>query len=773
MDERQSTRLLVVEDDEGIAFLQQRALQRAGYQVFAVTSEDAALAHLAAQKVDLVILDFRLPGERTGLDLYDEIKHRGYNPPAIVVTGFSDESTMIQAMRSGVRDFVRKSSTEYLETLSEAVDRVLRQIGLEEKLADAEARFQSFLDNGPAVSMIKNADGLILFANRRFESVFSHLPWRGKHDHELFPGERYRELRDGDRMVLASGHAAQRVDRHTMPDGRTGHWLTYSFPIEGTQGPPLLGVVAVDITDRTVAEEALRASEAKFRSVTESASDAIIATDSRGRIISWNAGAGRMFGYDSAEALERSVHELLPHPELGEPRVAAGELTATISEFPGNLAAEMGRRRDGTEFPIEMSVGSWQNANQVFFSVIIRDVTERKLAEAALGVRDAQLRQSQKLEAIGTLAGGVAHEFNNLLQTIQGFTQYAIEALPRDSEGRHDLEQVLQATGRASSLTRQLLGFGRREMLQKADVNPNAVVRDMVKMLGPLIGATIEIELKLDDSVGMVHADPAHLQQLLMNLCVNARDAMPQGGKLLIRTEDLIVSPEYCEFHPDVTPGRYLVLNVSDTGGGIPEEVRDHIFEPFFTTKEVGKGTGLGLAMVYGVVQQHGGVIRVYSETGLGTTFRIYLPTIEREVAAPVVQQPASARGGDEIVLIAEDDPFVRKLAVRILQRAGYGAIIAADGREAVDLFELHKDEVALVILDIVMPRMGGRDAFELIRASRPELPVIFCSGYDPELADTGHAPPSGTPLLQKPFDPEVFLRTVRETLDRQLSATS
>jgi signal transduction histidine kinase/CheY-like chemotaxis protein len=383
--------------------------------------------------------------------------------------------------------------------------------------------------------------------------------------------------------------------------------------------------------------------------------------------------------------------------------------------------------------------------------------------------RDRQLHQAQKMEAIGTLAGGVSHEFNNLLQAIQGFTRYAMEGVEHGSDAHSDLLQVLEASDRAVVLTRQLLGFSRREVLQKTDIEPNTLVRSLAKMLTPLIGEHITMNLELDPQVGFVHADASHLQQLLMNLCVNARDAMPKGGQLTIRTENAVLTPAYCELHEDVEPGRYLMLAVSDTGSGIPAEIKDHIFDPFFTTKGVGKGTGLGLAMVYGMVRQHQGAIRVYSEPGAGTTFRIYLPTTDH--AAPAAMAAITApsrivRGGTETILVAEDDPTVRQLAVRVLERAGYHAIIAVDGEDAVRLFREHASKISCALLDVVMPRLGGREAFQRIKALDPEMKAIYCSGYDPSMAQVGFVMDDDARLIQKPFVPEALLTALREILD-------
>jgi len=382
--------------------------------------------------------------------------------------------------------------------------------------------------------------------------------------------------------------------------------------------------------------------------------------------------------------------------------------------------------------------------------------------------RDDQLRQSQKMEAVGTLAGGVAHEFNNLLQAMQAYTRFAMEGLAAEDPRYLDLQQALTASDRAAALTRQLLGFGRRQALELTNIDPNQLITDLVKLVRPLIGASISVDVSLAEQVGTIHADPGHFQQLMMNLCINARDAMPNGGMLLIKTEDLRLSQRYCEVHPDVEPGRYVAITVTDSGTGMPPEVVEHIFEPFFTTKGVGHGTGLGLAMVYGVVQQHNGVIRVYSEVGIGTTFKIYLPTVESDSATQQEDSTNVPQGGIETILVAEDEPLVRDLYVRILGKAGYTLLTARDGQEAWEIFQAHINEIDLLVLDVVMPRQSGRELHRQIQTLKPDIPVIFCSGYDSETAHVRFADASDHPFLQKPFDPDALLAAVRRVLDRE-----
>jgi len=398
------------------------------------------------------------------------------------------------------------------------------------------------------------------------------------------------------------------------------------------------------------------------------------------------------------------------------------------------------------------------------------DELERMVAERteALRKKDEQLRHSQKMEAIGCLAGGIAHEFNNLLQAISGFTRCAMDGLEMRDPRYQDLEQVCKATQRAASLTRQLLGFSRRQVLERRTVNANDLVADVTKMVQPLIGERIELELKLGRDVGTVRADSAQIQQVLLNLCINARDAMPAGGKLLVKTERLTLGEPLGGAKLQAGPGCYVVISVVDTGCGMTPEVKQRIFEPFFTTKEVGQGTGLGLATVYGILQQHEGAIHVYSEPGQGTAFKIYLPSADQ--AADTSQPGANDRryDGTETILLAEDESLVRRLAVRFLEEAGYRVLVAQDGEEALRLFRQHRDEVSLVLLDAVMPKLNGREVYQRIKAWNPQTKAVFCSGYDPETAQSGFIAEQNLRLVQKPFERANLLRTIREVLDEK-----
>jgi signal transduction histidine kinase/ActR/RegA family two-component response regulator len=395
---------------------------------------------------------------------------------------------------------------------------------------------------------------------------------------------------------------------------------------------------------------------------------------------------------------------------------------------------------------------------------VLCDCYRRDLRESAL---EEQVRVSQKMEAIGLLAGGVAHDFNNLLQVIQGYTAIALDAGTSLPDRFSSLEQVRGAGQRAAQLTQQLLAFSRQQRLQKSDLDVNQAIRDLLRMIERLIGEHIAVNFVPGHGLGNVCADRAQFDQVLLNLCLNARDALPSGGRIAIQTENVIVNGAFRESHPWAKPGRYVLLSVSDNGIGMDRETQARIFEPFFSTKPKGKGTGLGLSVVYGVVKQHDGMVHVYSEPGKGTTFKIYLPIVGRSPSEEGPKYTAAASRGTETILLAEDDPLVRDLAKRILTRAGYHVLVANDGAEACALFAQNAPVIALVVLDVVMPQVSGPDAYKRMEHLRAGVPVIFCSGYAGSALEGYSFDAPGRRLLAKPYGADELLHNVRDALDQ------
>ena len=524
---------------------------------------------------------------------------------------------------------------------------------------------------------------------------------------------------------------------------------------------PAVGAVVAnwrDITERLRAEQALRNSEQSYRSLVDGVRDVIFALSPGGEVTSLNPAFEEMTGFPPAEWVGRPF-EAFVHPDdvplaldlfgrvlQGEPRptiqfrILTRAGTYRVAEF--SATAQL---RDGRLTGI-LGIG--------------RDVTER------LGL-EQQLRQAQKMEAVGRLAGGIAHDFNNILTAITGHAELLLEDLGHHDPRRADVDEIRRSAERAAGLTRQLLAFSRQQVLQPKVVDLNALVLDMDKLLRRLIGEDVELATVLDPTLGRVTADPGQLEQVIVNLAVNARDAMPQGGKLTLETRNIDLDSSYTLEHSLVKPGPYVQLTVSDSGIGMDEETQAHAFEPFFTTKPRGQGTGLGLAMVYGTVKQSGGFIWVYSEPGRGATFKIYLPRVDAPVEsaappAPVERPPR----GSETVLLAEDEPAVRAIARQALERQGYTVLAAPSGADALALAAQHGATIHLLLTDVVMPGMSGRDLADRLTAQRPGIRVLYISGYtDNAIVRHGMLEP-GLAYLQKPFRPDALVRKVREVLD-------
>ncbi len=512
-------------------------------------------------------------------------------------------------------------------------------------------------------------------------------------------------------------------------------------------------------------EEAARAqarAEARFRELLEAAPDAILELDPADTIVLSNAATERLFGYSRQELLGLPLERLLAERS----REAYRRLHAACwsrSEHTGAGPEELNaRRKDGREFFAEMNLSPVQTDEGGRVTCIIRDITERKHLEA-------QLRQSQKMEALGRLAGGVAHDFNNLLTIIGGYAQMLLGSLKGKSPARGDLEAIMEAANRASALTRQLLAFSRRQVVQPKVLDLNRLITRMHRLLRPVIGEDIELELALQKNLGKVKADPGQIEQVVMNLVVNARDAMPKGGRITIETGLREWGPNEAVPPVPLPPGGYVALAVSDSGAGIDPDTLSHIFEPFFTTKSRGKGSGLGLSTVYGIVKQSGGEIEVSSQPGAGSTFRVFLPLFgaaAREASSPRLTNRAAT--GVETILLVEDETGVRRLARQMLGQLGYTVLEADDGPGALHLFEQHAPAIDLLLTDVVMPQMSGRELAERLTAVRPDLKVLYMSGYTNDVVARHGLLEPGVALLQKPFTADGLGRRVRAALDRE-----
>jgi len=437
------------------------------------------------------------------------------------------------------------------------------------------------------------------------------------------------------------------------------------------------------------------------------------------------------------------------------------KLTAALKTRAENMEAEIYlRARELDEANRQL-----REANQELAAFSQSVSQEKTDALDALRQSQEQLLQAQKLEAVGLLAGGVAHDFNNLLTVIGGYSNLLLRAAAEDDPGRHKIQEIVNASDRAASLTRQLLAFSRKQVLQPKVLNLNSVVPNMKRMLQRLIGEDIELRTVLQADLGNVKADPGQMEQIMMNLVVNARDAMPAGGKLTIETANVSLDETYARHHVSVVPGPYVMLAVSDSGVGMEEETKEHIFEPFFTTKALGKGTGLGLSTVYGIVKQSGGNIWVYSEIGKGTTFKIYLPRVDQTAEDYKPVAAADRPKGTETILLVEDAEMVRNLAREVLEESGYLVLEAATGKAASRICEEYKETIHLLLTDVVMPEMSGRELANQLLSARPEMCVLYMSGYTDDTIVHHGVLEKGINFIEKPFSPDALAQKVREAL--------
>jgi two-component system cell cycle sensor histidine kinase/response regulator CckA len=510
-----------------------------------------------------------------------------------------------------------------------------------------------------------------------------------------------------------------------------------------------------NITERKRAEDTLRRSEERRRALMEHALDAVLVLSPDGTILEANRAAETLAGRPRGEQVGRSFLELLQ----AEDRDAVAGRFARMLETGYVHDSSSVLRPDGRTIPIEISASRVDVGGGPLVLAIVRDVSERRQLEN-------QLRQSQKMEAVGQLAGGIAHDFNNLLTAILGYADLLAAQFEKGEAIGESLLEIRKAGERAASLTRQLLAFSRRQVLEPKVLEVNALIENIHNMLSRLIGEDIELQVVLQPGVGRVRADAGQLEQVIMNLAVNARDAMPQGGRLTIETADVDLDKGFAAQHATVRPGLHVMLSVSDTGVGMDTSIQSHLFEPFFTTKEKGKGTGLGLATVYGIVKQSGGSIWAYSEPGKGTTFKVYLPRVE-EAPSSVGLVPAAAvvLGGSETILIVEDEEAVRRLTRRLLEARGYRILEAGNGAEGLAAAREHRDPIHLLLTDMVMPDMTGTELAARLQESRRNLRVLFMSGYtDDAVVRNGLLGP-GRLFLQKPFTPDALARKVRAAL--------
>jgi len=622
-------------------------------------------------------------------------------------------------------------------------------------------RLRLAVESSGEVIFMTDPAGTITYVNPEFVRVYGYAPDDvvGRTTPRILKGERtppeeyqtfWRELRNN-----------RVVKREFVNRTKTGDLVQ----MESTANPiftdgGLIGYLAVqrDITARKATEAALRESESRYRTLAEAAQDAIFIVSRDGTIEYANAASAERFGLTREDRVGKSLHEVFPQQ-------TADQMWRDLSIVLASGTREYFETRFETPAG-ELWLGTWvvplasPECQSPAVMCVAREITERKRLER-------EFMQAQKMEAVGRLAGGIAHDFNNLLTAILGYCELLTDRVRDDLSLMSDIEEIQKAGERASRLTRQLLAFSRKQPLASQVLDLNDVVADLEKMLSRVIGEDIRFEIDPGKSLGPVKADPGQMEQLLMNLVINARDAMPKGGRIRLSTGNAVIDREFARRHEGAVQGQYVRIVVDDTGCGMTPDVLAHVFEPFFTTKPAGKGTGLGLATVYGIVKQSGGYVTIDSTPGVGTSVTIYLPRIEAKRIARTQEKPADQTvHGSETILVAEDQPAVRVLIRRILEPLGYTVLMPADVAEAIAIGESHEGAIDLLLSDVIMPDMSGPDLAQRIIRSRPAMKVLYISGFTTHPAVGAGSTSPNTSFLPKPFSPHALASKVRECLD-------
>jgi two-component system cell cycle sensor histidine kinase/response regulator CckA len=648
---------------------------------------------------------------------------------------------------------------------------VTEQITAQRALEERTRQYHMLVERVPAIVYLSamDASGTTLYISPQIERLLGYTPEEWLADPELWikrlhPDDRDRVLEAFDRFIR-SGEPFACEYRSVARDGRVVWVYEEAVALPPQDGaPPLHQGIVVDITARKEAEEALRETEERYRSIVQNAVVGIFRSTLTGRFITVNPAMARLFGYESPGQLIESVtdiaRQLYVNPEQRSDMIETVSRDAGMHRFEAEF-----RRRDGAVFTgqLDLRLVRDERGQPLYLEGFLDDITERKRLEA-------QLRQAQKMEAMGRLAGGVAHDFNNLLTAILGYSDLILRRLDVHDPLQPEVLEIRKAAEQAAALTGQLLAFSRKQTLQPRVFNLNDVVRRVEKMLQRLIGEHIELVLDLDPALGVIRADPAQMEQVVVNLAINARDAMPRGGRLVIRTGTAQLDQSFIREHLGAQAGTYATLTVSDSGEGMDGETMSHLFEPFFTTKEQGCGTGLGLATVYGIVKQSEGYIWVDSEPGHGTTFAIYLPLVDVSPQGAVLTPTSteSAQPGSETILVVEDNALVRGLICDVLTEHGYTVLQASDGPGALEIYRQHQRPIHLLVSDVVMPGgMSGLDLARHLASVDRDLRVLLLSGYAEDAVDQYGGPPGQATFLQKPFTPDVLVRAVRAMLDQ------
>jgi two-component system cell cycle sensor histidine kinase/response regulator CckA len=759
-------KILILEDMPMDAELMEYELGRASIPFTSrrVETREAFLSALDEFAPDIILSDYTLP-RFDGMTALALARERAPRTPLLIVTGSVNEETAVGCMKAGADDYLLKGNLSRIGPAIEAA-LVRRRLQAERQQSEAalrrsQANLQAIFENSLQCFVLVDRDGAVQAFNRTACEWLLKLCGR-----ELREGQRITEFLPGTSETLAAAQEGEIRRREWAIRDVAGElrWFeTSDVPIVDDAGQ-VIGVClsAVNIDERKRAEHTLRDSEARYRDLFDNASDLVCMTDLEGSFRYVNRAWHDATGYSDDELRRMRLADLVPQEQFATladayARVLAGE---TVSHLDLTFLT-----RDGNAVAVEGSASSVvKDGLPVMVRGIWRDATERKRVEE-------QLRRAERMQAAGQLAGGVAHEVNNMMTGVIGFGSFLLRSLDPGDSRRADVEEIMKAGNRAADVTRQLLAFTRQQFRRPEVLELNQVITGVERMLRRSLSEGHELVLRLREEAGRVRMDRGQLEQILVNLVLNARDAMGDTGRITIETGRVLIDRDYAQRHEIVTVpnGPYALLAVSDTGIGMTPEVQARMFEPFFTTKPVGQGTGLGLSTVYGIVKQSDGFVWAYSEPGLGTTFKIYVPEAARLVPAALAPPGANGdfRGGGETILVVEDEEMVRTLAVRCLADHGYRVVEARTSGEALAYVESNPGGVDLVLSDVVMPVLNGRELSQRLARVAPLLPVLFMSGYTGEDVVQRGLLDADAPFEQKPFSPESLARKVREMLNR------
>jgi len=760
-------RILVVEDEGIVAEDLSQVLERLGYKVADIIAEGEKVLDRARElNPDLVLMDIVLKGEKSGIDVAGELSRE--NIPVIYVTAHADEATLEKAKRTGPFGFILKPFEE--QALKSTIEMALYKHSMEKKLREKEVWFSTTVMSIGDGIIATDTESRITLMNTVAEKLtgWSREEAEGQPLASVFDllDESGRKISVDLSETLSSGRITG-LPAETFLLSRQGR----KIPVDDSIAPikdKVLGIVGAvvvfhDIIERKRAEKELRASEERYRNLFEESHDAIYLTRDSGEFILVNQPAVDLFKYTKEELLCMNLGNLFVDQARWDDFQGQMRDRGAVRDFEVSLYS-----RDKKELFCILSASSRLDTDGKLmgYQGIVRDVTEKRESEIENEKIRAQLMQAQKMEAIGVLAGGVAHDFNNILTVIQGNLDLALMRIEdnSDSELSSDLEAAHEASLRAADLTSQLLLFSRKQPMRFIQENLNTVIGDMLKMLHRLIGEDVSIKTDLAPDLKNARIDRGSIEQLVMNLVVNARDAMPEGGEISIRTAN--AEAETVPLH-ERKFSDYIMFSVSDTGIGIDEDIIEHIFNPFFTTKGAGKGTGLGLSVVYGIVQQHGGWINVNSDYGRGAEFTVYIPVTLQDVSmGQTGNDPHKGKeGSGELILVVEDEAGVREFVSAVLKKSGYSVVEAATAADAQQIIKNNQKKISLILCDVVLPDGSGLQLLDIPVLRKKKIPVVFSSGYTGERSRWESITDKGIPFLQKPFTVDELLIQVQKAL--------